>query len=47
MSVSEAAAQASVPPDALDGLSLPERVALLRGIRPDAEVVTEYHRPDQ
>lgn len=30
MSVSEAAAQASVPPDALDGLSLPERVALLR-----------------
>ncbi|PHK93053.1 sugar transporter [Pseudoroseomonas rhizosphaerae] len=32
----------------LQGLSeLVKRVALLRGIRPDAEVVTEYHRPDQ
>lgn len=32
----------------LQGVSeLIKRVALLRGIRPDAEVVTEYHRPDQ
>jgi TRAP-type mannitol/chloroaromatic compound transport system permease small subunit len=33
---------------ALQGLSeLIKRVALLRGIRPDAEVVVEYHRPEQ
>lgn len=32
----------------LQGLSeLIKRVALLRGIRPAAEVVVEYHRPDQ
>ncbi|MFC3127127.1 TRAP transporter small permease subunit [Pseudoroseomonas globiformis] len=32
----------------LQGLSeLVKRVALLRGIDPHAEVVTEYHRPDQ
>jgi TRAP-type mannitol/chloroaromatic compound transport system permease small subunit len=32
----------------LQGMSeLIKRVALLRGEQPDAEVVTEYHRPDQ
>ena len=32
----------------LQGISeLIKRIALLRGIRPEAEVVTEYHRPDQ
>ena len=32
----------------LQGLSeLIKRIALLRGIRPDAEVVVEYHRPEQ
>jgi TRAP-type mannitol/chloroaromatic compound transport system permease small subunit len=32
----------------LQGLSeLIKRIALLRGIRPAAEVVVEYHRPDQ
>lgn len=32
----------------MQGLSeLIKRIALLRGIQPKAEVVTEYHRPDQ
>jgi TRAP-type mannitol/chloroaromatic compound transport system permease small subunit len=32
----------------LQGLSeLIKRIALLRGVRPDAEVVVEYHRPEQ
>ena len=32
----------------LQGLSeLIKRVALLRGVQPDAEVVVEYHRPEQ
>jgi TRAP-type mannitol/chloroaromatic compound transport system permease small subunit len=32
----------------LQGFSeLIKRIALLRGIRPDAEVVVEYHRPEQ
>ena len=32
----------------LQGFSeLIKRVALLRGIQPDAEVVVEYHRPEQ
>jgi TRAP-type mannitol/chloroaromatic compound transport system permease small subunit len=32
----------------LQGLSeLIKRIALLRGIRPAAEVVVEYHRPEQ
>jgi len=32
----------------LQGLAeLIKRIALLRGIAPPTEVVTEYHRPDQ
>jgi TRAP-type mannitol/chloroaromatic compound transport system permease small subunit len=32
----------------LQGLSeLIKRIALLRGMRPAAEVVVEYHRPEQ
>jgi TRAP-type mannitol/chloroaromatic compound transport system permease small subunit len=32
----------------LQGLSeLVKRIALLRGVRPAAEVVVEYHRPEQ
>jgi TRAP-type mannitol/chloroaromatic compound transport system permease small subunit len=32
----------------LQGFSeLIKRIALLRGVQPDAEVVVEYHRPEQ